>query len=99
MIVQLRIDDIDVRHSLEGEFGGALNAIADVTGGDIGSGTANIFILVSQPHWDAVLTIVQDVLAKRGLLDEAVIAREDREQEETITVVWPPDHAGEFTYW
>jgi hypothetical protein len=61
-------------------------------GGDIGSGTANIFCYL-KPGRKGTEAVIQ-TLRKNGYLDGAVI-------QETVKgegrIVWPSDYAGEFT--
>jgi hypothetical protein len=44
------------------------------------------------------LATVRDVLTERGLLEQAVIARHQPVPTDAVTVVWPADHSGDFTY-
>jgi hypothetical protein len=60
-------------------------------GGDMGSGTMNVFCYVVDPAI-AEKVIVSD-LDKHGLLDGAVIAERVGE---TVKVLWPRDFAGTF---
>jgi hypothetical protein len=61
-------------------------------GGDIGSGTANIFCFL-KPGRKGTEAIIQ-TLRKNGYLDGAVIQETVKGEEK---VVWPLDYAGEFT--
>jgi len=61
-------------------------------GGDIGSGTANIFCFL-KPGRKGTEAIIQ-TLRKNGYLDGAVIQETVKGKEK---VVWPPDYAGEFS--
>ena len=61
-------------------------------GGDIGSGTANIFCYL-KPGKKGTEAIIQ-TLRKNGYLDGAVIQETVKGVEK---VVWPPDYAGEFS--
>jgi hypothetical protein len=61
-------------------------------GGDIGSGTANIFCFL-KPERKGTEAIIQ-TLRKNGYLDGAVIQETVKGEEK---VVWPPNYAGEFS--
>jgi hypothetical protein len=61
-------------------------------GGDIGSGTANIFCFL-KPGKKGTEAVIQ-TLRKNGYLDGAVIQETVRGEEK---VVWPLDYAGEFS--
>jgi len=60
-------------------------------GGDIGSGTMNVFCFV-KPKRKVGKKII-DVLRKNSLLDGAIIAETLADEER---VIWPPDFEGEF---
>ena len=100
VVIQYRIghgagtsDDIHKRHAVEHVLGTVLEA-ADLgycDGGDIGSGTMNVFCNVKS-GCDAARAIV-DTLRKSNLLKGAVIAETADDGEK---VIWPPDFEGEF---
>jgi hypothetical protein len=60
-------------------------------GGDIGSGTMNVFCFV-KPGQDVGKKIIE-LLRKNSLLDGSIIAEEIQGEEQ---VIWPPDFKGEF---
>jgi hypothetical protein len=66
--------------------------LGNLDGGDIGSGTANVFCFL-KPGRKGIEAIIK-TLRENGYLDGAVI-------QETVNgeakVVWPPDYAGEFS--
>jgi hypothetical protein len=63
-------------------------------GGDIGSGTINIFCEVV----DAAVAerIIVDKLREKNELDGAVIAKRERAGDDEYKVVWPKDYSGKF---
>jgi len=81
-----------VEHILNECLGWTGNGHCD--GGDIGSGTINTFSFVLDPAL-AMKSIVA-ALRKEDLLAGAVIAVEENE---TYTVLWPPDHTTDFRLW
>lgn len=103
VIVQYQIDDfgteadLERRHEVEGLLEDRLGwtGLGHCDGGDIGSGTMNVFCLVVDPNV-AVPLIVRE-LERGGYLEEALIAVE-REKDDSIEVRWPPDYQGEFSY-
>jgi hypothetical protein len=100
LIVQYRTagsgngSDHDKRVAVENLLGGFLED-ADLgycDGGDIGSGTMNVFCFV-KPGKDVGKKVIE-VLRKNNLLEGAVIAETDDEGGERVT--WPPDFKGDF---
>ena len=63
-------------------------------GGDIGSGTINIFCEVV----DAAVAerIIVDKLRENNELENAVIAKRERDGDDQYMVVWPKDYSGKF---
>jgi hypothetical protein len=93
MIVQLDTDDLNVRHLFEQELAEVLAGVGVVDGGDIGSGTANVFILVPPARWDEAFALVRDHFLNIGLAEDVVIADDD------LVVHWPTDYDGFFRPW
>jgi immunity protein 39 of polymorphic toxin system len=101
MILQYRIEgfgteaDLDKRNRVMNLMDEALGwtGLGHCDGGDIGSGTTNVFCPVVDPEL-AVPVIVRE-LERRGLLEGLTLAVET---EEEISVRWPPDYQGEFSY-
>jgi len=100
LIIQYRIrdhgdaHDLDKRHEIEELLGQFLQR-ADLgfcDGGDIGSGTMNIFCFVKPKR--GVGTKIIEVLRMNNRLEGAVVAETVDEGEEQVT--WPPDFKGEF---
>jgi hypothetical protein len=99
VVVQYRIEghgrgsDHDNRVEVENILGEFLEAsdLGCCDGGDIGSGTVNIFCFVKPGR--SVGKKIIEVLRKNGLLEGATIA-ESVEGEERV--IWPPDFKGEF---
>ncbi|KAA6465219.1 hypothetical protein DYQ86_04545 [Acidobacteria bacterium AB60] len=86
-------DQLEKKHALEQLLGSLLES-ADLgycDGGDIGSGTLNIFCFV-KPRRNAEKRIVE-TLRKHNFLNEAVIAESLNGEEK---VIWPADSEGEF---
>lgn len=77
------------RHKVEGIFNECLGWTGNgrCDGGDIGSGTINVFSIVVDPHHarDAMV----EALKKHQLLEGAVIAVRNKNEEEDYTVLWP----------
>src|SRR5262249_34742065 len=96
--------DLAKRHRLEDLLDQALRSADNgwCDGGDIGSGTMNIFLLdITNP--DRAVTSVMDALRKDEALAGAIIAvgpgymEEDvEEDEEPYRVMWPEGYEGEF---
>jgi hypothetical protein len=100
VVVQYRIEchgrgsDHDKRVVVENLLGEFLEE-ADLgycDGGDIGSGTMNVFCFV-KPGKDVGKKVIE-VLRKNNLLEGAVIAETDDEGGERVA--WPPDFKGDF---
>ncbi|MBV9850881.1 MAG: hypothetical protein JO250_14510 [Armatimonadetes bacterium] len=111
LVVQFRtegwgsVDDLDRRHRLEDVLDARLRADGngECDGGDIGSGTVNIYlegVIESIRAVEGVVAVLREVQA----LDGAVIAQarylETEEPEEKdlegYTVLWPPGYKAEF---
>lgn len=100
VVIQYRIEghgttqDHDRRVKIETlleEFLGEAD-LGYLDGGDIGSGTANVFCFL-KPGRKGTEAVIQ-TLRKNGYLDGAVIQETVKGEEK---VVWPPDYAGEFS--
>jgi hypothetical protein len=104
IVVQYRIagfggkDDLAKRHQIEDLLGQALES-ADIgfcDGGDIGSGSMNIFLYAHDRRSAEQLVI--RTLRTHGLLDRAVVAVcDDPAQDAPYEVIWPEDYDGEFS--
>jgi hypothetical protein len=100
VVIQYRIEghgttqDFDRRVKIEGLLEEFLSKsdLGHLDGGDIGSGTANIFCFV-KPGRNGTEAIIQ-TLRKNGYLDGALIQETVKGEEK---VVWPSDYAGEFS--
>jgi hypothetical protein len=100
LVLQLRLDgwgsggDLAMRHELEARVGELLVASQNgaCDGGDIGSGTANIFCVVRDV--DRAIAAITPELAKRGLADRSVIAVQ---RGEDYAVRWPPGYDRPFS--
>jgi hypothetical protein len=88
-------DDLQMRHKIESLLDKRLAATGNgyCDGGDIGSGTINIFLSVLDAQRAAKVVI--KALRKTHLLEGATIALET---EEGFEVLWPQDFVGEFSY-
>jgi hypothetical protein len=95
-------DDLGVRHRLEEELDRTFDAkgFGLVDGGDIGSGTMNVFALVRAQHWGAALPAAVSVLRDLGIDGSAVVAKRDLTDDDSMPViVWPEGSDGPFRYW
>jgi len=109
LIVQYRVSgwgstaDLEKRHRLEGVLGKRLeetdNGYCD--GGDIGSGSINIYleeVIDPQRACDSLVAVLQE----SGDLERAVIALNldpngTREEGPCYQVLWPKDYSGDFS--
>src|SRR5574342_815991 len=99
MIIQLPmglgpddLGDLGVRHRLEEELERAFDegGIGDVEGGDIGSGTMNVFAIVTAERWTEALAVTLCVLRDMRLDEFALVARCDLSVDgPPPVVVWP----------
>lgn len=89
-------DDLDKRHRVEEILGECLDSTGNgcCDGGDIGSGTINVFCYMVVPS--LAVEAVCRALQSHELLDGATIAVRD-DGEESYDVVWPMDFEGLFT--
>jgi hypothetical protein len=87
--------DLEKRHKVESLLGESLESTNNgyCDGGDIGSGTINVFLSVLDPNRAA--ETVTEALREVQLLEGATIALET---EEGFEVLWPQDFGGEFSY-
>jgi hypothetical protein len=87
-------DDFDKRVEVEDLMEGCLDRtnLGNCDGGDLGSGTMNVFCFVVDP--DKAQKVIVDNLRAHSLLDGAVIAQRIGED---YKVIWPPDFQGEFS--
>src|SRR4051794_659330 len=103
IIVQYRIngfgsdDDLARRHRVEELVDDALQAskLGECDGGEIGSGTMNIFLVVSDVGRAQVLLI--RMLGDHGELHDAVIAVSAGDDEGEAKVIWPEGYDGRFS--
>jgi hypothetical protein len=101
LIVQYRTkgwgspQDLQMRHKVEFLLDESLKTTANgyCDGGDIGSGTVNIFLFVLDPS--RARDTVVEALRTAHLLEGATIAMET---DEGFEVVWPQGFVGEFSY-
>jgi hypothetical protein len=105
LIVQFRIHghgsvrDLDFRHHVEDVLQTALQEddLGMVDGGDIGSGSVNVFAIVDPDRWEAAWATVRSKLADMELLQRAVVARQV--EDASPEVLWPKGTGQEFRYW
>jgi hypothetical protein len=105
MVVQLPMgisdDDLGVRHRLEAELDRAFDAkkIGLVDGGDIGSGTMNVFALVRAGSWNAALLTAVSVLRELSIEKSAVVAQRDLTDDDSEPmIIWPEGSEAPFEY-
>lgn len=101
LIIQYQIegwgtdDDLDKRNEVMDLMDDCLGrtGLGHCDGGDMGSGTANIFC----PVVDSYLArdVIVKCLAEHNLLSGATIAIE---REESFEVLWPENYTGKFSY-
>jgi len=86
--------DLLLRHEVEHLLDAALRRqrVGYVDGGDIGTGTMNIFCWVAS--WGQSIEIVLAHLRHRNLLDRAILAK--RLSSGAFEVVWPQDYRETF---
>ncbi|GIH11628.1 hypothetical protein Rhe02_96950 [Rhizocola hellebori] len=105
IVVQLPMglaeDDLDLRNRL----GDAIEAklaeleLGEFDGGDIGSGTMNLFAYVAPEHWQQAFAAVHSIVDEFDLLEVALIARRDTSDEDAdLVIVWPEGSDREFSY-
>jgi hypothetical protein len=105
LIVQFRIHghgsirDLDFRHQVEDELRAALQEhdLGIVDGGDIGSGSVNVFAIIDPDRWEAAWAAVRSKLIDLELLQRAVVARQVGDSEPEV--LWPGDYGQEFRFW
>jgi hypothetical protein len=105
LIVQFRIHghgsirDLDFRHHLEDVLQAALQQddLGMVDGGDIGSGSVNVFAFVDPDRWEPAWATVRSKLADMELLQRAVVARQVDDSDPEV--VWPEGTGQKFRYW
>ena len=100
------VEDLDFRHQVEEILDQALRGarLGHVDGGDIGSGTINVFAIVEPSAWEQAWTVTRTELARRNLLERAIVARDARgddgdDGDEWPVVIWPEDYKRRFSYW
>ena len=88
-------DDLDRRHDQEELMNECLGrtGLGNCDGGDIGSGTFNIFCFVIDPR--VAVQVIVDCLRDNEALAGATIAVE---RDDDCEVLYPEDHVGEFQY-
>jgi hypothetical protein len=101
IIVQYRVEgfgteaDLERRHGVEDLLNNRLGwtGLGHCDGGDIGSGTMNIFCLVVDP--DVAVPVILRTLEQSGHREGVTVAIE---AEDGLEVRWPPDYRGQFSY-
>ena len=81
--------------AFEDELMELLDGVAEVEGHDIGSGTANIFIMTNSPKklWERLEPLVEDTDANEL---EPIAAAYRELDDDGYEVLWPSDYEGEF---
>ena len=97
------VEDLDFRHQVEDILDQALRSarLGHIDGGDIGSGTINVFAIVEPSAWEQAWAVTRTELARRNLLERAIVARDARgdDGDEWPVVIWPEDYERKFSYW
>ncbi|MGD9669461.1 MAG: hypothetical protein AB7U75_10455 [Hyphomicrobiaceae bacterium] len=72
-----------------------LDGVAEVEGHDVGSGTANLFIMTNTPKklWERLEPLIEET--DRHELEPLAAAYSEMEDDD-FTVLWPSDYEGEF---
>lgn len=89
--------DLDHRNELIDKLNNMLGWIGagHVDGGDIGSGTVNIFANIVSP--DQTSPAVLEWLRETGELSKSVVAIDYPDESEPTSVIWPEDFEGQFS--
>ncbi len=89
------VADLDKREKVENLMNERLGwtGLGHCDGGDIGSGTINVFCMVVDPR--LALQVALKALEEHDCLEGAVLALE---ADEDIEVMWPEAFSGEFSY-
>jgi hypothetical protein len=97
------VEDLDFRHQVEDILDQALRGarLGHIDGGDIGSGTINVFAIVEPSAWEQAWAVIRTELARRKLLERVIVARDARgdDGDEWPAVIWPEDYERRFSYW
>jgi hypothetical protein len=90
-------DDLEFRQELEELATRCLRAggTGECDGGDIGSGTINVFCTVTDASV-ATRAIVEG-LAEAGIEGAVIAFVDDGDDKASPRVVWPPGHSGRFS--
>jgi len=90
------LDDLDHRNDLIKNLNNMLGWIGagHVDGGDIGSGTINIFAFIVATN--QTTPAVFKWLKESGELSKSVVALDNPDESEPTTVIWPEDFEGQF---
>jgi len=88
-------EDLQKRHRVEGILNESLGWTGNghCDGGDIGSGTINVYALVVDPY--LAKNAIVAALKEDGLLEGALIAY--RAPDDEYVILWPEDFQGEFS--
>lgn len=88
--------DLDHRNNLIDKLNNMLGWIGagHVDGGDIGSGTINVFAFIVAPEQASPAII--EWLRESGELAKSVVALDSPEESESTSVIWPEDFEGQF---
>jgi hypothetical protein len=105
LIVQLPMgladDDLELRNRLGDAIEEALTELklGEFDGGDIGSGTMNLFAYATPEQWPQAFETVRSIVDDYDLLEVALIARCDTTDEDAdVVIVWPENSEREFNY-
>jgi hypothetical protein len=88
--------DLDHRNNLIEELDNMLGWIGSghVDGGDIGSGTVNVFAYIVAP--DQTSPVVLEWLRETGELTKSIVALDNPDESKPTSVIWPEDFEGQF---
>ncbi len=89
------LDDLDFRNEIWNELEAWLfwSGNGDVSGGDIGSGTVNLFLDVID--LEMAVQAIKAMLAKKQISRPFIVARQNDEE---VNVIYPTNYEGEFFF-
>lgn len=115
LIVQMRSEDVEPSNAHDYHKGSSLAdtlealfyhlSLGVLDGTDTGGGKYNIYLNgISPQQWDQAAALVTKELARKGLLDKAVVARgvaweNDTSEWTDFQVIWPLNYEAAFSIW
>jgi hypothetical protein len=89
------LDDLDFRNEIWKKLEAWLfwSGNGDLSGGDIGSGTVNLFLDVMDP--EIAVQAINAMLANKQISRPFIVASQD---DEKVSVIYPTNYEGEFFF-